>query len=522
MRFPEPAGSVLEELEAQVRELLGPNLRGMYVYGSLAFECYNPARSDVDVLVVTRRRMAPETRRALSSFLRSLGATPRDQLPLACRPGALAVSDAVRLPLHTVEREARRGGRVLRHRDRERPHARGRARGPAGRGRLSGRSRRGLPRLSRAGSRLGARPPRRGAGLRRLNACRVVAYRRERIVMSKADGGRLGASLCAEAVPPLIAEAAAIYAGEREGELDRTRWPLSRVGNGERVTVVVVGAGQAGLAVSYELMQAGVEHVVLERGRVGQTWRGRWDSFCLVTPNWSVQLPGHEYHGVDPDGYVVRDQLVSFFEGYAAMFDSPVREGVAVTSLRQGRRRVPAGDLGLDRSRRRRSSSAPAPISSRTGRPEPTTLPSSLPQIDVDDYRNPAELPEGRVLVVGSGQSGCQIAEELHQSGRRRRPGVRTGELVTEEDRRPRLLLVVARDRPPRRHARIAPQPGRTPGRQRPGQRSRRRTRSPLSDASRDGGDPRRSLPRRGEPARCGSRRTWTPLSLSRTNAMAS
>ena len=77
VRWPEPAGSVLEELEAQVRDLLGPYLRGMYVYGSLAFECYHPARADVDVLVVTRRRMAPETRRALSSFLRSLGATSR-------------------------------------------------------------------------------------------------------------------------------------------------------------------------------------------------------------------------------------------------------------------------------------------------------------------------------------------------------------------------------------------------------------------------------------------------------------
>src|SRR2546421_11303664 len=98
--------------------------------------------------------------------------------------------------------------------------------------------------------------------------------------------------------------------------------------------VVVVGAGQAGLAVSHELKQAGVEHVVLEQGRVGQTWRGRWDSFCLVTPNWSLQLPGHAYDGDDPHGFMPRDDIVAYLERYAASFDAPVREGVAVTSLR--------------------------------------------------------------------------------------------------------------------------------------------------------------------------------------------
>ena len=97
--------------------------------------------------------------------------------------------------------------------------------------------------------------------------------------------------------------------------------------------MVVVGGGQAGLAVSYELSAHGVEHVVLERGTVGQTWRDRWESFCLVTPNWSVQLPGGAYAGDDPDGFMPRDDIVRHLEGYAASFAAPVRVGVEVISL---------------------------------------------------------------------------------------------------------------------------------------------------------------------------------------------
>jgi cation diffusion facilitator CzcD-associated flavoprotein CzcO len=183
------------------------------------------------------------------------------------------------------------------------------------------------------------------------------------------------------------------------------------------VTVIVVGGGQAGLAVSHELTQQGVEHVVLERGRIGQTWRGRWDSFCLVTPNWFVQLPGHPYDGDDPDGFMLRDELVAYFERYADAVDAPVREGIAVTSLRRT-----GGTFLLETSA--------GPIEAKTvvactgayqrphRPPGAETLPSNLLQLDVEDYRNPGELPAGRVLVVGSGQSGCQIAEELELAGR--------------------------------------------------------------------------------------------------------
>jgi putative flavoprotein involved in K+ transport len=186
----------------------------------------------------------------------------------------------------------------------------------------------------------------------------------------------------------------------------------------ERVAVAVVGGGQAGLATSYELTQAGVEHFVLERGRVGQTWRGRWDSFCLVTPNWSVQLPGGNYAGADPDGFMPRDNIVAHMERYAASFGAPVREGVEVTALESARGdgfvlRTSSGEVRAD------AVVLATGAYQRPYRPAAAdTLPADLLQIDVDDFRNEQALPPGRVLIVGSGQSGCQIAEELHEAGR--------------------------------------------------------------------------------------------------------
>ncbi|MFY9581126.1 MAG: NAD(P)-binding domain-containing protein [Gaiellaceae bacterium] len=182
--------------------------------------------------------------------------------------------------------------------------------------------------------------------------------------------------------------------------------------------VVVVGAGQAGLAASHELTQAGVEHIVLERGRVGQTWRDRWDSFCLVTPNWSLQLPGHLYAGDDADGFMVRDDIVAYLERYSASFGAPVREGVAVTSLHA----QTDGAFLLETSTGPIAAKSVVLSTGAYQRPHrpagAAALPADLLQIDVEDYRNPAELPPGAVLVVGSGQSGCQIAEELREAGR--------------------------------------------------------------------------------------------------------
>src|SRR5215207_5742293 len=186
---------------------------------------------------------------------------------------------------------------------------------------------------------------------------------------------------------------------------------------GERVRVAVVGAGQAGLAVSHELSELGIEHVVLERGRVGQTWRGRWDSFCLVTPNWSVQLPGGAYDGPDPHGYMPREEIVAFLERYAAGFRAPVREGVAVEAVEPAE-----NGFALSTSEGPLHADAVVVATGTYRRPHrpaaATTLPTDLPQLDVEDYRNESALPWGAVLVVGSGQSGCQIAEELHEAGR--------------------------------------------------------------------------------------------------------
>ena len=186
----------------------------------------------------------------------------------------------------------------------------------------------------------------------------------------------------------------------------------------DRVEVLIIGAGQAGLAVSHELTQAGVTHVVLEKGRVGQTWRGRWESFCLVTPNWFCQLPGHPYDGSDPDGFMARDEVAAYLERYAARFNAPVREGIEVTAL------WPRADGGFRLETSAGEIVAHTVVLStgayqRPHRPAAASmLPSDLLQIDVGDYRNPADLPAGPALVVGSGQSGCQIAEELHRAGR--------------------------------------------------------------------------------------------------------
>ena len=187
----------------------------------------------------------------------------------------------------------------------------------------------------------------------------------------------------------------------------------------DRLDCVIVGAGQAGLATSRELRRQGVDHVMLDRGRVGDSWRGRWESFCLVSPNWSILLPEGEYEGDDPDGFLVRDEMVSHLVHYAERIDAPVREQVEVSSLRP-----PSHGRGfvLDTSE--------GPLEARTvvaatgayqhpHRPAAAAgLPDGLPQLDVAAYSSPTALPAGPVLVVGSGQSGAQIAEELNDAGR--------------------------------------------------------------------------------------------------------
>ena len=182
--------------------------------------------------------------------------------------------------------------------------------------------------------------------------------------------------------------------------------------------VAVIGAGQAGLAVSHELTALSVEHVVFERARVGQTWRGRWDSFCLVTPNWTMNLPGFAYAGEDPEGFVPRDEIVGYLERYASSFGAPVLEGVEVQSLEPGPDsrfllRTSAGTV------RAESVVVCTGAYQRPHRPAAaTTFPPGVVVMDAGEYRTPAALPPGRILVIGSGQTGCQLAEELCEAGR--------------------------------------------------------------------------------------------------------
>jgi putative flavoprotein involved in K+ transport len=186
----------------------------------------------------------------------------------------------------------------------------------------------------------------------------------------------------------------------------------------ERIDVAIVGGGQAGLGLSHALSRAGIEHAILERGRVGQTWRDRWDTFCLVTPNWTVQLPGTAYDGDDPDGFMPRDEIVAFLERYAESFEAPVREGVEVRSIESD----PSGGFLLATTAGMIHATSVVLANGAFQRPHrpagAADLPTDLLQIDVEEYRNAGALPAGGVLVVGSGQSGCQIAEELREAGR--------------------------------------------------------------------------------------------------------
>ncbi len=183
--------------------------------------------------------------------------------------------------------------------------------------------------------------------------------------------------------------------------------------------VAVIGGGQAGLSVSHFLKRRGLDHLVFERHSVGHAWRAeRWDSFCLVTPNWQCRLPGHPYAGPDPDGFMVRDDIVRYVEGFAAAVKPPLREGVDVTAL--GRR--PDGTFTLATTEGPYTASNVVLAVSGYHRPNlprvAERLPESVVQVHSSRYRNPEQLPPGGVLVVGTGQSGCQIAEDLHLAGR--------------------------------------------------------------------------------------------------------
>jgi putative flavoprotein involved in K+ transport len=188
----------------------------------------------------------------------------------------------------------------------------------------------------------------------------------------------------------------------------------------QHVPVIVVGGGQAGLSVSWHLQQHGTPHLVFERQRAMHAWRERrWDAFCLVTPNWQCQLPGWPYRGDDPDGFMVKAEILDYLDGFLQHVKPPLREGVAVTRVR------PGADGGYTVGTSAGDFTADAVVVASGGYDLPIVpawakaLPADVLQLHSEQYRNPQALPPGAVVVVGCGQSGAQIAEDLHLAGRR-------------------------------------------------------------------------------------------------------
>lgn len=184
-------------------------------------------------------------------------------------------------------------------------------------------------------------------------------------------------------------------------------------------SVIIVGGGQAGLSMSYCLKQRNIDHIVFEQHQIAHSWaHKRWDSFCLVTPNWQCQLPGYPYPGPEPDGFMRKDDIVGYIRDYARSFDPPVHEGVTVQRVQRSNRDHYAVETSIG------AFTADQVVVATGGYHTPRIpriaerLPQSVQQLHSSEYRNPEQLPPGAVLVVGTGQSGCQIAEDLHLAGR--------------------------------------------------------------------------------------------------------
>jgi len=188
----------------------------------------------------------------------------------------------------------------------------------------------------------------------------------------------------------------------------------------ERVETLVVGAGQAGIAMSEHLSKSGMPHLVLERHRIAERWRSeRWDSLVANGPAWHDRFPGMEFSGIDPDAFAQKESVADYFVAYAKMIAAPIRCGVEVKSVRSlvGRPgfHVETSDGPLEATY----------IVAATGPFQRPVMPAVVPddaglfQIHSNAYRNPGQLPEGAVLVIGAGSSGAQIADELLRAGRR-------------------------------------------------------------------------------------------------------
>ncbi|CAN7558062.1 NAD(P)/FAD-dependent oxidoreductase [Rhizobium rhizogenes] len=188
----------------------------------------------------------------------------------------------------------------------------------------------------------------------------------------------------------------------------------------EIVDTLIVGAGQAGVAMSEHLSRAGVSHLVLERSRIAERWRSeRWDSLVANGPAWHDRFPGMEFSGLDPDAFATKEEVASYFEAYAEQIGAPIRCGVEVKSVE---RNIGRPDFRVETSE---GVIMAQNVVAATGAFQLPIIPKIVPehpnilQMHSSGYRNPDRLPDGAVLVVGAGSSGVQIAEELLVSGRR-------------------------------------------------------------------------------------------------------
>ena len=188
----------------------------------------------------------------------------------------------------------------------------------------------------------------------------------------------------------------------------------------EKTDTVVVGGGQAGVAISEHLTKLGVPHVVLERDRIAERWRtGRWDSLVANGPAWHDRFPGMEFDDLDPDEFATKDRIAEYFEAYAKSFDAPIRTGVEVKKVE---RNADCAGFTIDTSEGIFEASR---VVAATGSFQVPVIPpivseqADVEQIHSANYYNPRQLPEGAVLVVGAGSSGVQIADELQRAGRK-------------------------------------------------------------------------------------------------------
>lgn len=184
----------------------------------------------------------------------------------------------------------------------------------------------------------------------------------------------------------------------------------------EQIETVIVGGGQAGLAMSYYLSQLGREHVILERQRTAERWRSeRWDSLTFQSPNWNIQLPGFAFQAADPNAFASRNEVLQFIESYAAFIHAPLRCGLEATALRQTPTRLIVETPAiLFETKNVVIATGPFHVPL-----DPLPVGGTALQLHSSQYRNPQRLPPGAVLVIGSGNSGVQIAEELCSAGRR-------------------------------------------------------------------------------------------------------